>query len=122
MEFEDVVMTIIILAIFIGVGTCTMNEVGWAKTESRQVKCDLISKNYKGSTLESHSVPTIGSNGSVGIGVVTTGDSEEYISAFNCENMGSVVTTDKEIFTKAKKQNTLLIQIRNRDYRVKGIL
>ena len=117
-----VVISISILTIFLVISTCTVNQISWSNAESRPIKCDLISKNYKGSTLESHAIPTITSGGSVGVGVVTTGDSEQYISAFDCEGLGSVVTDDKSIFTKAKKHNTLLIKTRDNDYRVKGIL
>ena len=77
----------------------------------------MIQRSYKGSTLESHAVPTLTTNG-VGVGVVTTGDSEQYASVFECEKLGLVVSNKKEIFTKARKHNELLIKTRDADYRV----
>jgi hypothetical protein len=118
---EEGVIAIFFIVMLLIIGGFYLNAKAWDDAAPVEIKCELISKSYKGSTLQSNAVPTVTSNGGVGVGVVTTGDSEQYISAFECEGIGTVISKNKEIFTKAKKNNILLVKFRGDDYRIENI-
>lgn len=92
------------------------------KDNAINVSCLLLEKSYKGSTLKSNAVPIVGAgmNGGVvgGIGVSTSGESEQFITIFDCGKYGNLVSDKKEIFTKSKDKNNLLINFTKNDYRI----
>lgn len=89
------------------------------------IDCKLLSRSFKGSTLEINPVPVVGMgiNGgaSVGVGLVTSGHGDEYISSFDCGNYGVLISDDKEIFRQAKEDNKLNVYFGYNDYKILGI-
>jgi hypothetical protein len=85
----------------------------------------LLSRSFKGSTLETNAVPVVGMgmNGgaTVGVGLATSGHGEEFISSFDCGDYGILISDDKEIFRKAKDNNLLTVYFGNNDYKILNI-
>jgi len=86
------------------------------------IDCKLLSRSFKGSTLETNAVPVVGMgmNGgaTVGVGLTTSGHSEEFISSFDCGDYGILISDDKEIFRKAKENNWLTVYFGKNDYKI----
>lgn len=93
--------------------------------EAITIDCKLLSRNFKGSTLETNIVPAVGMgiNGGVmgGVGLVTSGHSEEFISLFDCGKYGILISEDKEIFRKAKENNKLNVYFGEKNYKILDI-
>ena len=93
--------------------------------EAITIDCKLLSRSFKGSTLEINPVPVvgIGMNGgaNVGVGLATSGHGKEYISSFDCGNYGILISDDKEIFRQAKENNKLTVYFGYNDYKILGI-
>lgn len=85
----------------------------WNCAKEVHVQCTLLKASHSDSTLETHSVPTVTSNGDVGVGVVTTGDDESYTTIWDCGEYGRLVTDDEDVFRWAKKSSTLIILLRS---------
>jgi hypothetical protein len=89
------------------------------------IDCKLLSRSFKGSTLETNVVPVVGMgmNGgaTVGVGLATSGHGEEFISSFDCGDYGILISDDKEIFRKAKENNWLTVYFGNNDYKILNI-
>jgi hypothetical protein len=93
--------------------------------EAITIDCKLLSRSFKGSTLETNAVPVVGMgmNGgaTVGVGLATSGHGEEFISSFDCADYGILISDDKEIFRKAKENNWLTVYFGNNDYKILDI-
>jgi hypothetical protein len=91
------------------------------------IDCKLLNRSYKGSTLETNAVPVVGMgmNGSatVGVGLATSGHSEDFISVFDCGNYGILISNDKEVFRKVKEKenNKLNVYFGKNDYKILNI-
>jgi hypothetical protein len=89
------------------------------------IDCKLLSRSFKGSTLETNAVPVVGMgmNGgaTVGVGLTTSGHGEEFISSFDCGDYGILISDDKEIFRKAKENNRLTVYFGKNDYKILDI-
>lgn len=48
------------------------------KTEVIETECIVTYKSFRGSTLNSHAVPIVSSNGNVSMAVATSGEGEKY--------------------------------------------
>lgn len=85
----------------------------------------MLSRSFKGSTLETNAVPVVGMgmNGgaNVGVGLATSGHGEEFISSFDCGDYGILISDDKEIFRKAKENNRLTVYFGKNDYEILNI-
>lgn len=112
---------IVIGVVMAGSGIYQLNN----KKNAVTIACKLITRSFKGSTLKSHAVPTVGmgANGQAiaGVGLVTTGDSEQFVTAFDCGNRGILVSESKEIFRKAKLENDLEVVFWKKDYKILDI-
>ena len=95
------------------------------RKEAITIDCKLLSRSFKGSTLETNAVPVVGMgmNGgaTVGVGLATSGHGEEFISSFDCGDYGILISDDKEIFRKAKDNNLLTVYFGNNDYKILNI-
>ena len=93
--------------------------------EAITIDCELLSRSFKGSTLEINPVPVVGMgmNGgaNVGVGLATSGHGKEYISSFDCGDYGILISDDKEIFRQAKENNKLTVYFGYNDYKILGI-
>ena len=93
--------------------------------EAITIDCKLLSRSFKGSTLEINPVPVVGMgmNGgaNVGVGLATSGHGKEYISSFDCGDYGILISDDKEIFRQAKEDNKLTVYFGYNDYKILGI-
>jgi hypothetical protein len=97
----------------------------YQQTNTITIDCKLLSRSFKGSTLETNAVPFVGMgmNGgaTVGVGLATSGYSKEFISLFDCGNYGILISDNKEIFRKAKENNKLTVYFGNNDYKILDI-
>jgi hypothetical protein len=93
--------------------------------EAITIDCKLLSRSFKGSTLETNPVPVVGmgmnDGATVGVGLATSGHGEEFISSFDCGDYGILISDDKEIFRKAKENNYLTVYFGNNDYKILDI-
>lgn len=103
-------------------GVCAgADEYAWFKTTATRVsKCELVSGQHKSSTLRTHAVPVATGKG-VGMGMVTTGEDEKFITVWFHKDFGNMVVDDKAIFQWAKNPSDLWIKFRGGDYRIVGI-
>ena len=91
------------------------------------IDCKLLNRSYKGLTLETNAVPIVGMgmNGgaTVGVGLSTSGHSEDFISVFDCGNYGILISNDKEVFRKAKEKenNKLTVYFGKNNYKILNI-
>ena len=121
--------TIFALIILFVVGVAMVLAVFFYKQTIRKeaitIDCKLLSRSFKGSTLETNAVPVVGMgmNGgaTVGVGLATSGHGEEFISSFDCGDYGILISDDKEIFRKAKENNRLTVYFGNNDYKILDI-
>lgn len=93
-----------ILSLFLLLTICSCDD-RWQKLDD----CNLISKHFKGSTEKSNIAPTINTSGKLGVGLVTTGEGEQHITIWECDHLGTITSTDYEIFRKAKGKHTLML-------------
>jgi hypothetical protein len=121
--------TIFALIILFVVGVAMVLAVFFYKQTIRKeaitIDCKLLSRSFKGSTLETNAVPVVGMgmNGgaTVGVGLATSGHGKEFISSFDCGDYGILISDDKEIFRKAKDNNRLTVYFGNNDYKILNI-
>lgn len=79
-------------------------------------ECTLVSKSYRGSTLDTHAITSVNMNGEVSVGTITSGEAEEYTTIWECTE-GTLISHEEEIFHKSKSKHMLLLK----DYRVSGL-
>jgi len=115
-----VLFSVIVFLLLAGV-IFIIDEYQWSKVVAFPQECVLLNQNYKSSTLQTHAVPVATGNGT-GMGVVTTGEAEKYVTVWDCGKYGRLVADDKEIFRLAQEKSTLLIKERNGEYRISSIL
>ena len=121
--------TIFALIILFVIGVAMVLAIFFYKQTIRKeaitIDCKLLSRSFKGSTLETNAVPVVGMgmNGgaTVGVGLATSGHGEEFISSFDCGDYGILISDDKEIFRKAKENNRLTVYFGNNDYKILDI-
>lgn len=102
-----------------GIG-CGIDEYKWHVTPSFKIMAHLLSSSHKASTLETHAVPVVTGKG-VGMGVVTTGESEKFTTIWECGKYGRLVADDEVIFQYAKPISELWIKCRDKECRIDGI-
>lgn len=124
LDKDDYAVIILFSFLFIGFLGFFYKQIRIQK-EAIIIDCKLLSRSFKGSTLEINPVPVVGMgmNGgaSVGVGLATSGHGEEYISSFDCGNYGILISDDKEIFRQAKENNKLTVYFGYNDYKILGI-
>lgn len=84
---------------------CACFEDQW----QQQDNCKLIQKFFRGSTLKTNSVPSVTSKGQFAVGVVTTGETEQHITIWECEKLGTITSTSNELYRLGRHQETLII-------------
>lgn len=122
---NDYVFFILFSILFIGFPFGFFYKQIRIQKEAIIIDCKLLSRSFKGSTLEINPVPVVsmGMNGgaSVGVGLATSGHGEEYTSSFDCGDYGILISDDKEIFRQAKENNKLTVYFGYYDYKILGI-
>lgn len=93
----------------------------WHHAVAFKQDAKLLTSSHKASTLETHAVPTVGANGTVGVGVVTTGDSECYTTIWECGKYGRLVSDDQNVFEYAKPKSILWLKKLDNEVRIDGI-
>jgi hypothetical protein len=109
--FDILIFLVIVVFLFICVFCAYQNTHTQINKKAIIIDCKLL----KGSTLETNAVPVVGMamNGSatVGVGLSTSGHSENFIGAFDCGNYDILISNDKEVFREAinilKKHNLI---------------
>ena len=122
MEIEDWFFGTAILVFLSIVGYFLINEISWAKTPSTEKECHLTAQNYTASTLRTNVIPLYTGKGGMGMAVATSGDPETKTTTWDCGDFGRITTDNKDCYRWGKDTSTLLIKIRGKDYRVKGII
>ena len=121
----DYAFVILALILIIGFPFGFFYKQNKIQKESIIIDCKLLSRSFKGSTLEINPVPVVGMgmNGgaNVGVGLATSGHGKEYISSFDCGDYGILISDDKEIFRQAKENNKLTVYFGYNDYKILGI-
>jgi len=84
------------------------------RKEAITIDYKLLSRSFKGSTLEINAVPVIDMG-------MNSGRGKEFISLFDCGNYGILISDNKEIFRKAKENNRLTVYFGNNDYKILDI-
>lgn len=108
-------------AIAIGIIGCIVEEIRWSRQEAFKWPAKLVSMQSIGSTLQSTPVTTVGSNGQVGVGVVTTGHGEQHLTVWDCGKYGRISVDDETIFRWAKDKSELWLKELDDEVRVVGI-
>jgi hypothetical protein len=130
--FSDLIMPTVIIGILliivISIFFSIINFYNNALTkEATIIDCKLLNRSYQGSTLKTDAVPVVGvgMNGyaTVGVGLVTSGHREDFISVFDCGNYGILISDNKEVFRKAKEKenNKLTVYFGNNNYKILNI-
>lgn len=118
----EIFLACIIGGLVLLIAAVIMKEIAWYKTTPQKVRgCRLISASHAASTRRTHAVPVANGNGGVGVGMVTTGESEKFTTIWYQQEFGQIVCDDKNIFRWAKDPSDLLIKVRGDDYRCTGI-
>ena len=121
----DIIFIIMLASLIIIIPCGIFYKQNRIQKEAITIDCKLLSRSFKGSTLEINPVPVVGMgmNGgaNVGVGLATSGHGKEYISSFDCGNYGILISDDKEIFRQAKENNKLTVYFGYNDYKILGI-
>lgn len=109
-----------LFALFLSAGlTLCYEEIQWLNTKEFPWPAELVSANFTGSTLRTSAVPVVTGKG-VGMGAVTTGNPEQYITLWDCGEYGRLVVDDKNLFRIARPKMTLYLKKRGDEVRVSG--
>lgn len=93
----------------------------WHQTPHFEHPGVLLSNNFKSSTRRSHAVPVATGNG-VGVGMVTTGEDEKYITVWDCGKYGRLVADDETVYRWAKPKSILFLKAKDGKARIVGIM
>lgn len=114
-------MLIILILIIVVLVACIFTyEDEWSKPPFIVQECTLIGSSYIASTRETDLSPVFTGNG-LGVGVVSSGHGEEYITVWDCGQYGRLKSDDEELFKFAKEKSTLRLKEINGEVRIIGI-
>ena len=124
-NIELFIINIIFVPLIIIIPCVIFYKLNQVQKEAIIIDCKLLSRSFKGSTLEINPVPVVGvgmnGNANVGVGLATSGHGKEYISSFDCGDYGILISDDKEIFRQAKENNKITVYFGYNDYKILGI-
>lgn len=111
----------IISSILIICSVKIIDSYQWSKIIPFEQEAILLSQNYIGDTRETNTVPVVTGKGGVGVGVVSTGESEKYITVWDCGKYGKLVANNEQIFRFSREKATLLLKQKGDEVRIIGI-
>lgn len=92
----------------------------WSKRPTFIIAGKLLNIQHRSSTLETHSVPVVTTNG-FGVGMVTTGEDGEFVTIWDCGKYGRLVADDEEVFRWAQPKSNLIVKEKDNEVRIYGI-
>ena len=96
-------------------------EIEWMNCEKFTWEATLVSGNFQPSTVKTNTVPIVSSNGNLSFGVLTTGESEKYITVWDCGKYGRIVCEDEKVFRFAKPRSMLVVKQLDDELRIVDI-
>ena len=106
-DFVSWILFIIFGAFAIFVLNFLIVRYRWSEQPVFKQKCILTSLKYEESTQQTNTFPVINSNGSVGVGLSTTGNPESYVTIWNCGEYGRLKTDSRTVFQWSKIESIL---------------